>query len=75
MSQVHVRLDGVSQDLDANDLDVGIGSTDNQVKEAVATYLNVPVSKFANSAVDRNNDTGDLTLRPNAVFGSFEKDT
>ena len=67
--QIHVRFDGRSIDIDLNQLDVGVLSTDNQVRQAVASFLEVPAQKLQAFAIDRNNDTGHMTLRPEAVFG------
>ena len=69
MALVHVRYDGQSHDIDANQLDVGIMSLDAEIKERLANYFEVPVTKFNSFQVDRNESTGDLTVRPNAVFG------
>ena len=67
--QLHIRFDGRSIDVDMGNLDIGIGSTDNDVRTAVATYLQVPPQKLQTFALDRNTETGDMTLRPEAVFG------
>jgi hypothetical protein len=67
--QIHVRYEGRSWDIPLNDLDVGTLSTDEQIRTAVATHLNVPLAKLRNFAIDRNEATGELTLRPDAVFG------
>ncbi len=67
--QIHVRYNGRSIDIDLNELDVGILSSDNQIRQAVAAYLGVPAQKFRAFVVDRNQQTGHLTLRPEAVFG------
>lgn len=67
--QLHIRYEGRSMDLSLDQLDIGDISTDGQVKEAVANFLNVPVTKFNAFAVDRNQENGSLTLRPEAVFG------
>ena len=67
--QIHVRFDGRSIDIDLDELDVGILSSDNQVRLAVATHLGVPPQKLLAFVVDRNRETGHLTLRPEAVFG------
>lgn len=65
---LHIRFDGRSLDIPLNDLDVGPASADSDVKRAVAGYLDVPVEKFRHYVVDRH-DTGNLTVRPEAVFG------
>jgi len=67
--QIHVRFDGRSIDIDLNELDVGVLSNDNQIRAAVAAYLEVPTQKLQAFAVDRNTETGHMTLRPEAVFG------
>ena len=69
MSDVHVRYDGQSIDVGFDDLDLGDMSTDADVRRAVATHLEVPLTKLANFSVDRNAETGDVTLRPQATFG------
>lgn len=65
---LHVRFDGRSCDVPLNDLDIGNLSTDEQVKNRLATYLSVPVEKFTYYKVDRH-ETGNMTVRPEAVFG------
>jgi len=67
--QIHIRYDGRSLDIDCDVLDVGTLSTDNAIKEAVATHLDVPLVKLRDYHVDRHEETGSLTLRPQAVFG------
>lgn len=68
-AQLHIRFNGRSIDVDLSDLDVGVLSTDNQIREAVATYLETPAQKLQAFAIDRNQETGHMTLRPEAVFG------
>ena len=65
---LHVRFEGRSFDVPLSDLDVGPVSKDQQIKEAVAAYLAAPVAKFRHYVIDRH-ETGNLTLRPEAVFG------
>ena len=66
---IHVRHNGRSFDFAAHQVDVGDRSTDQQVRAAVATKMSEPRSSFDNYVVDRNAKTGDLTVRPQAVFG------
>ena len=66
---VHVRYAGRSLDLPFHDLDLGDLSSDREVKQAVANRLNEPERKLDGYVVDRNKFTGDITLRPQAVFG------
>jgi hypothetical protein len=65
---LHIRFEGRSTDIPLADLDVGRVSSDREVKNAVARYLDVTVEKFAHYVVDRH-ETGNLTIRPEAVFG------
>jgi hypothetical protein len=67
--QIHIRFEGRSFDIDQNELDIGTLSTDAQVRQAVANHLGVPQVKLQAFAIDRNRETGSLTLRPEAVFG------
>lgn len=68
-SQVHIMYNGESHDVNMDVLDIGDLSTDAQVREAVARHFDVPLEKLRNFTIDRNEETGDMTLRPNAVFG------
>ena len=65
---VHIRFDGRSLDIAQSDLDVGAASSDNDVKRALARYLEVPEAKLRDFVIDRH-DTGNMTVRPEAVFG------
>jgi len=65
---VHIRFDGRSLDVPTDDLDVGARSTDAEVKRALARHLEVPEEKLRDYVVDRH-ETGNLTVRPEAVFG------
>jgi hypothetical protein len=65
---IHVRYEGRSWDLVAAQFGVSPGSSDVEVREAVARYLEVPVVKLAVYVVERYAN-GNITLRPQAVFG------
>ena len=65
---VHVRFDGRSLDIPLSGLDVGPGSADAEIKRALARHLEVPAEKLRDYVVDRH-QTGNLTVRPEAVFG------
>jgi hypothetical protein len=65
---LHVRFEGRSVDIPLSDLDMGRLPGDGEVKQAVARYLDVSVDKFRHYVVDRH-ETGNLTVRPEAVFG------
>ena len=68
-AQIHIRFEGRSIDIEQNTLDVGLLSTDAEVRQAVANHLGVPMAKMQSFAVDRNQATGSMTMRPEAVFG------
>ena len=66
---LHIRYEGESTDVSLADLDLGDISTDAQIRDAVATHLGIPSTKLSAFAIDRNTETGDITLRPQAIFG------
>jgi hypothetical protein len=65
---IHVRLDGRSYDLPADRLGIDETWTDNQIKARIASHLEVPVDRLIGSVIDRH-PNGNLTIRPEAVFG------
>lgn len=65
---LHIRFAGRSTDIPLTDLDVGQSPSDGEIKQATARFLDVSVDKFRHYVVDRH-ETGNLTLRPEAVFG------
>jgi hypothetical protein len=65
---LHVRFDGRSLDIPLGDLDVGTASGDREIKRALARHLEVAKSALRDYTVDRH-ETGNLTVRPEAVFG------
>jgi hypothetical protein len=65
---LHVRFDGRSRDIPCRELDIGMTSSDNDVREALAGYLEVPVGKFGAYVIERH-DNGNVTVRPEATFG------
>ena len=65
---LHVRFEGRSLDIPLAELDVGQVSSDEQIKHALANRLEVSADKFRHYVVDRH-ETGNLTIRPEAVFG------
>jgi hypothetical protein len=65
---VHIRFEGRSLDIPQADLDVGLQSTDGAIKRALARFLEVSEAKFRDYVIDRH-ETGNLTVRPEAVFG------
>lgn len=69
VAQLHLMWNGQSHDISLSDLDVVDESTDSQIKSSLAEHMSVPVSKFDNFSIDRNTETGDITVRPGAIFG------
>ena len=67
-SMLHIRYGGRSYDVPLQDLDIGPASSDDQIRRAVAAYLEEPLSKLRLFVVERY-DNGNMTIRPEAVFG------
>jgi hypothetical protein len=67
--QLHIMFAGISHDFDFTDVDLNFDANDNQIRQACATFLNQPVAKLNNFVIDRNLQTGDVTVRPQAIFG------
>ena len=65
---VHVRFEGRSYDLAFSVLDVGDLSSDPDVRQALAQYLDVQPRRFARYVIERHAN-GNITVRPEAVFG------
>lgn len=65
---VHIRFEGRSLDIPLRELDLGDLSSDPDVKRAVARFLEIPEAKLRDYVVDRH-ESGNLTIRPQAVFG------
>jgi len=67
---VHIRFEGKSQDISVSELDIGQASTDEQIKSAVANFLDVEAEKLENYVIERH-ENGNYTVRPEAVFGDL----
>lgn len=65
---IHVRFEGRSRDITFAELDVGDQSSDQDLRNALARYFDVPERKFAPYVVERHTN-GNMTVRPEAVFG------
>ena len=65
---IHVRNDGRSLDLLAEDLRVTAVMSDREIRQAVARHLDVALDAFEDLVVDRR-PSGDVVLRPEAVDG------
>jgi hypothetical protein len=67
-AMVHVRFDGRSWTVPATTLAISVRADDEEVKRAVAAYLEVAVTELAQYVVERH-ATGNITVRPEAIFG------
>jgi hypothetical protein len=67
--RLHVRFQGRSWDLLLSDLDLGPFSSDAEVCGALAGYLGVPTDSFKLYVIEHHTN-GNITVRPEAVFGS-----
>jgi hypothetical protein len=65
---VHARIQGRSIDVPFKALDLGPLPSDAEVKRALAQFLNLAPAQLRDYVVDRH-ETGNLTVRPEAVFG------
>ena len=85
MAQVHVIYDGNPEDINLEDLipledraALGIGEghelvstelTGDQIKMALANHYDKPVEEFEELVVEHHKN-GNITIRPNATFGT-----
>lgn len=65
---IHIRFQGQSWRIEVSELDLDIHSSDQDVKRALAQHFEVPVAKLAAYVVERH-ENGNMTVRPEAVFG------
>ena len=65
---VHVRYAGRSFDVALPALGVSTSGSDEQLKAALSRHLEVPRPALNEYVVDRHTN-GNLTIRPEAVFG------
>jgi hypothetical protein len=65
---VHVRFEGQSRDVVFDALDVGGRSSDQAIRQALASYFDVPVHKLASRVIERHANNNH-TVRPQAMFG------
>jgi hypothetical protein len=64
----HIRFEGRSLDVALGDLYIGPDLSDAQIKRTLAHYLETPEARLRDYVIDRH-ETGNLTVRPAAVFG------
>ena len=65
---IHIRFEGRSLDIPLAEVDLGPLSGDADIKRAVARHLQIAEAKLRDYVVDHH-ETGNLTIRPEAVFG------
>jgi hypothetical protein len=65
---IHIRFDGRSLDVPLAELGVANNASDNDIKRAVANHLEIAEARLSNYVLDRH-ETGNVTIRPQAVFG------
>ncbi len=65
---VHVRFNGRSTDVPLAAVGIGPATGDEQAKRQLAAFLEVAPRQLADYVLDRHAN-GNLTLRPEAVFG------
>jgi hypothetical protein len=64
----HVRFEARSLDVPLTELRLGGPAGDADVRRAVARVLDIPEGRLNDYVVDRH-ENGNLTVRPEAVFG------
>ena len=65
---LHVRFNGRSFDVALAGLAINAAASDAAIKRALASQLDLSVSELDSYTIDRHAN-GNLTLRPEAVFG------
>ena len=66
---LHIRhTSGQSHDLNLADLNLSESTTDAEIVEAVANFMDMKVSDFSGMVVDRR-PGGQVMLHPEAVYG------
>lgn len=65
---MHVRFKGSSRDIALDILEVEGGTSDEQIKCAVAAFLDVDINDLSALVIERH-ENGNMTMRPPAVFG------
>lgn len=67
---IHIRFEGKSQDIPVSELDIGEASSDADIKNEIAGFLDVEAEKLENYVVEHHAN-GNYTMRPEAVFGDL----
>jgi hypothetical protein len=64
----HIRFDGKSLDVPLAELGIADIADERDIKRAVARHLDVAEDRLRDYVLDRH-ETGNVTIRPEAVFG------
>lgn len=64
---LHVRMDGMSYELELHTLNLSAQSADRDIKRALASYFQRPANYFDNHVIVRNSTA--IIVRPEAVYG------
>jgi hypothetical protein len=64
----HVRFEARSLDVPLTQLRLAEQADDAEVRRSVARFLEIPEGRLAGYVIDRH-ENGNLTVRPEAVFG------
>ncbi|MEI6042847.1 MAG: hypothetical protein WCS37_00525 [Chloroflexota bacterium] len=64
---LHLRFEGRSEELNLDALNLSRDSSDEQIKQAVATHFDRPARNFENYVVVRNHEA--IIVRPEAIYG------
>ncbi len=65
---LHVRYEGRSYDFHERQLDIEPTMKDREIRQRLANYFDVDGKRFDFYVIDRPN-TGDIIVRPEAVYG------
>ncbi|NES04078.1 MAG: hypothetical protein F6K22_15305 [Okeania sp. SIO2F4] len=65
---VHIRFEGRSYDVTENQLGITENMKENAIKERLSQYFDVGKERF-NSYILDHRSSGDLIVRPEAVYG------
>ncbi|MBX9685927.1 MAG: hypothetical protein K2X27_04445 [Candidatus Obscuribacterales bacterium] len=65
---LHVRVQGRSRDIALDLLGISAGASDESIKNSVAAFMEISSDLLKHTVIERH-ENGNLTLRPEAVFG------
>ncbi len=65
---IHVRIMVRSRDISLDTLDIGANSSDEVIRDSVARFMELEPAQLRHTVIERHAN-GNITLRPEAVFG------